>query len=148
MALQLYKVIGSISGPSMCFVPGDVIGLKPGDTLPPGLDGVCERLPEDIGVPVDVIRLDPAAMRAADNPRVEPVPVPPIAEEDVRKKYRMQDPELWALAQQLAFPAPTMRRMKQDREGRVKVTPLWQQPDCDHWVEKFQKLALVLGRSR
>jgi hypothetical protein len=81
-----------------------------------------------------------------NTPRAEPVAPKPLTEADVRKRFRLQDPERWSQAQTLGFPAPALRRFKPaplPAVGQVEVR-LWQEADLVNWLERFQRVAMLV----
>lgn len=139
--LKFYKITDGVAGPFGAFAPNDVIGVD--GPLPANLRHVADPWP--YAPPVNFITLDLKRFETRVETRPEPAPIPPLTEEDVRKKYRLQDPVYWTLARQLAFPAPSMKRKVRDREGRLTMIDLWQQTHCDHWLERVRQLATLLG---
>ena len=147
----LYRLTTSRVGPGWHFDPGDVLLVKPGDVLPDSLKSVCERLPDDVGVPVNVIRLDPRAFEAQGKPRPEPVEAKPLTEAEARQLCKLQDPDFWVLARQCGFPGPTLKRTVRERRGdeeRSRIIDLWQHAHVVHWVEKMQQLAPLVQSLR
>ena len=146
----LYRLTTSVAAPDWHFDPGTVLALKAGDRLPATLLACCEQLPADVGVPVDVVRFDPGLFVRETKLRVEPDPPKPLTEDEVRRKFRLRDPDLWAAARGLNFPAATLKKTRRmPPNDRLVDEPLWQEPEILTWLERVQALApVVLGLAK
>jgi len=147
MALQFYRIMDGVSGAFGSFAPLDIIGID--GPRPATLKHVAEKWPYD--PPPNFITVDLRRFEERAVPPVEAVPLAPLTELEVRKRYKLQDPEFWTLARQCGFPAPRLKRTLRERRGdeeRSMMIDLWQQPDVDHWIEKMQQLAPLIQSVR
>ena len=138
----LYKVTDSIAGQDWSFTVGKIVAVKAGDRLPDTLRHVTEEYAGP--TPADVIVFDQAAWERANTPRVDPIEPEPLAEPEVRRRLRLQDPNLWSDAQMLNFPAPTHSRMTRVAETQLIPVRLWDVSVIDQWAARVKRVASLL----